>query len=236
MQCGQRSVIWLKLSQPCLHHLHVLSTTFSWQPLSLFSLWIILLTWLGFPLFFAVRSGSFLSLLSLATLGFCANRCFFIIWANNVGGIFSLWIILLPPSLPPFILPLINQCDRYLVPLAWELMAGECGFASHWGITLSRSWLCQRCKPLNILGTHLHLAMQLLMAGKWEQGSCILPPTSTCYCSPGLKHLQNGFRRAYNWWGSYPRRLITGILSEIITLKNLIINRMHFNTFGRGVY
>ena len=37
---------------------------------------------------------------------------------------FSLWIILLPPSLPPppprpFILPLLNQCDRYLVPLAW---------------------------------------------------------------------------------------------------------------------
>ena len=103
------------------------------------------------------------------------------------------------PIPSPFILPLINQCDRYLVPLAWELMAGECGFASHWGVTLSRSWLCQRCKPLNILGTHLHLATQLLMAGKWEQGSCILPPTSTCYCSPGLKHLQNGFRRAYNW-------------------------------------
>ena len=27
-----------------------------------------------------------------------------------------------------------------------------------------------------------------------------------------------------------------GILSEIITLKNVIINQMHFNTFGRGLY
>lgn len=66
------------------------------------------------------------------------------------------------------------------------------------------------------------------MAGKCEQGSCILPPTSTCYCSPGLKHLRNGFRRAYKWWGSYRRRLTT--------FKNVIINQMHFNTFGRGLY
>ena len=40
---GQRSVAWLKRSQPCLHHLHVLSTVFSWRPFSSFSLWIILL-------------------------------------------------------------------------------------------------------------------------------------------------------------------------------------------------
>ena len=40
---SQRSVVWLKHSQPCLHHLHVLSTTFSWRPLSSLSLWIILL-------------------------------------------------------------------------------------------------------------------------------------------------------------------------------------------------
>ena len=40
---GQRSVVWLKRGQPCLHHLHVLSTVFSWQPFSSFSLWIILL-------------------------------------------------------------------------------------------------------------------------------------------------------------------------------------------------
>ena len=30
--------------------------------------------------------------------------------------------IFYPP--PPVILPLINQCDRLLVPLAWGLMAG----------------------------------------------------------------------------------------------------------------
>ena len=40
---GQRSVVWLKRGQPYLHHLHVLSTVFSWRTLSSFSLWIILL-------------------------------------------------------------------------------------------------------------------------------------------------------------------------------------------------
>ena len=60
----------------------------------------------------------------------------------------------LPP--PPFIFPLINQCDRCLVPLAWGFMAGGHGFASHGDITLSRGWLCQKWKPLDILGTHLH--------------------------------------------------------------------------------
>ena len=83
--CGQRSVIWLKRSQPCLNHLYVLSKTFSWRPLSLF----------------------------------------------------SLWIIILLPSLLPFILPLINRCDRCLARLAWGLTAG---FASHGGVTLSRGW------------------------------------------------------------------------------------------------
>ena len=53
-------------------------------------------------------------------------------------------------------LPLINQCDRCQVPLAWGLMAGERGFASHRGVTLSRGWLCQRLKPLDRPGTHLH--------------------------------------------------------------------------------
>ena len=108
---GQRSVVWLKRSQPCLHHLHVLSTVFSWRPFSSF----------------------------------------------------SLWIILLPPSLPPLILPLLNQCDGCLVPLAWGLMAGGRGFASHGGVTLSRGWLCQKWKPLDIPGTHLHWATQLLI-------------------------------------------------------------------------
>ena len=76
---------------------------------------------------------------------------------------FSRWIILLPPSLPPLILPLLNQCDGCLVPLAWWLMAGGRGFASHGGITLSRGWPCQRWKPLDIPGTHLHSATQLLI-------------------------------------------------------------------------
>ena len=40
---GQRSVAWLKRGQPCLHHLHVLSTVFPWRPVSSFSLWIIIL-------------------------------------------------------------------------------------------------------------------------------------------------------------------------------------------------
>ena len=40
---GQRSVVWFKRGQPCLHRLHVLSTVFSWRPFSSFSLWIIFL-------------------------------------------------------------------------------------------------------------------------------------------------------------------------------------------------
>ena len=119
---GQRSVVWLKRSQPCLHHLHVLITTFSWWPLSSFSLWIILSP---------------------------------------------------PPTPPPFIFPLINQCDRYLVWLAWGLMAEGRGFASHGGLTLSRGWLCQKWKPPDIPGTHLHLATQLLnsLYGNLRSGS-----------------------------------------------------------------
>ena len=52
--CGQQSVVWFKRSQPylILHHLHVFGTTFSWQPLSLFSLWIIVLPPSLPPLFF----------------------------------------------------------------------------------------------------------------------------------------------------------------------------------------
>ena len=64
---------------------------------------------------------------------------------------FGLWIILfilLPPSLPSFIFPLINQCVRCLVPLAWGLLVGRRGF--------TRGWLCQKCKHLDIPGTHLY--------------------------------------------------------------------------------
>ena len=59
------------------------------------------------------------------------------------------------PIPPPFIFPLINQFDRCLVPLEWGLMAGGCGSASHGGVTVSRGWLCQKWKPLDISGTHL---------------------------------------------------------------------------------
>ena len=68
-----------------------------------------------------------------------------------------------PHPSPPLILPLLNQCDRCLVPLAWGLMAGGRGFDNHGGVTLSRGCLCQRWKPLDILGTHLQSVMQLLM-------------------------------------------------------------------------
>ena len=61
---------------------------------------------------------------------------------------FSLWIIVLSPSLPPFIFLLINQCDRCLVPLVWGFTAGGHGFASHGGVTLSRGWLRPKIEAL----------------------------------------------------------------------------------------
>ena len=80
---GQRSVVWLKRGQPCLHHLHVLSTVFSWRPFSSFSLWIILLPsdsrcfcCCGQTVFF------------LRYVWILCNRCFFVIWGDNVGGTF----------------------------------------------------------------------------------------------------------------------------------------------------
>ena len=67
------------------------------------------------------------------------------------------------PIHPPFILPLINQCHRCLVPLAWGLMAGRCRFASHRGMTLSSSCVCHRWKPLDIPGHSPPLVTQLLI-------------------------------------------------------------------------
>ena len=37
-----------------------------------------------------------------------------------------------------------------------SLEAHSWRFASHGGVTLSRSWLCQKRKSLDIPGTHLH--------------------------------------------------------------------------------
>ena len=140
-------MVWLKRGQPCLHHLHVLSTTFSWQPLSLFSLRIILLPPSlppppGFANFIDEWSHS----------DFCFTSFGVQFWRK----IHQMWRICEPCPPPPFIFPLINQCDRCLVPLAWGFMAGGHRFASHGDITLSRGWLCQKWKPLDILGTHLH--------------------------------------------------------------------------------
>ena len=60
------------------------------------------------------------------------------------------------PHPSPLFSSTVNQCDRYLVLLAWGLMAGGRGFASDGGITLSRGWWCQNWKPLDIPDTHLH--------------------------------------------------------------------------------
>ena len=144
---GQRSVVWLKCGQPGLHHLYVLSTTFSWWPLSLFSFGIILLPHPPPPppptrvckFYWWVES-----------LWLLLHK----FWSQFWRKIRQIWRICEP--CPPFIFPLINQCDRCLVPLAWGFMAGGHGFASHGDITLSRGWLCRKWKPLDILGTHLH--------------------------------------------------------------------------------
>ena len=83
---GQRTVIWLKRSQPCLHHLHMLSTTFSWQPLSSFSLWIILL--LSDSRCFLLFGQAIFFLCHLwLRLALCNGR-FFVIWAARLGGTF----------------------------------------------------------------------------------------------------------------------------------------------------
>ena len=71
-------------------------------------------------------------------------------------------ICIYPYSPPSFTIPLINQCDRNLVPLAWGLMAGRCRFTSHGGVTRSSSWLCQKWKPLDIPHTHFHLETQVV--------------------------------------------------------------------------
>ena len=63
------------LGQLCLHQLHVLSTVFSWQPFTSFSLWIILLLSDSFRFFPFVQT-VFLSLLSSATLGFFVQSLF----------------------------------------------------------------------------------------------------------------------------------------------------------------
>ena len=92
-------------------------------------------------------------------LGSCLV-CFFML---SIGGCLRVWCIGAQAS--PSHEPLLSELGIQLggpFGLAWGLMAGGRGFASHGGVTLSRGWLCQRWKPLDILGTHLHSATQLL--------------------------------------------------------------------------
>ena len=57
------------------------------------------------------------SAISLACItSMCSVQCF-------LGG-HSLLLAFGSFFYPPFIFPLLNQCDRCMVPLAWGLMAG----------------------------------------------------------------------------------------------------------------
>ena len=80
--------------------------------------------------------------------------CFFML---SLGGCLRVWRIGAQAS--PSHEPLLSELGIQLggpFSLAWGLMAGGRGFASHGGVTLSRGWLCHRWKPLDIPGTHLH--------------------------------------------------------------------------------
>ena len=94
-------------------------------------------------------------------LEFClAFVCFFML---SIGGCLRVWCIGAQAS--PSHEPLLSELGIQLggpFGLAWGLMAGGRGFASHGGVTLSRGWPCQRWKPLDIPSTHLHSATQLL--------------------------------------------------------------------------
>ena len=79
-----------------------------------------------------------------------------------------------PPPVPSLYFPLIYLCDRCLVPLAQGIIAARCRFTTHGSITLSRGWLYQNWEPLDILGTHPHLAMQLLTYMRQDLASLVL--------------------------------------------------------------
>ena len=99
-----RSVVWLKCSQPCLHHFHVLSTVFSCRPLSSFSLWIILL--LSDSRCFLLFGQAIFFLHCLWICWDLCNRCFFVFVSGLrvLAGHLSLhlamgfaWVFRLPP-------------------------------------------------------------------------------------------------------------------------------------------
>ena len=89
------------------------------------------------------------------TLVWClAFVCFFLL---NIGG--RLWVWRIAAKASPSHEPLLSELGFQLrgpFGLAWGLMAEGRGFAGHGGVTLSRGWLCQRWKPQDIPGTHLH--------------------------------------------------------------------------------
>ena len=67
------------------------------------------------------------SLVSLACItSMCSVQCF--PGSHSLRSAFGSFFY--PHPSPPFILPLLNQCDGCLVPLAWGLMAGGRGFAT----------------------------------------------------------------------------------------------------------
>ena len=76
----------------------------------------------------------------------------------SIGGCLRVWCIGGAQASPSHE-PLLSERGIQLegpFGLAWGLMAGGRGFASHGGVTLSRGWLRHRWKPLDIPGTHLH--------------------------------------------------------------------------------
>ena len=99
------------------------------------------------------------SAVSLACIAsMCSVQCF--LGGHSLRLAFGSFFY--PHPSPPLILPLLISVTGALVPLAWGLMAGGRGFASHGGVTLSRRWPCHRWKPLDIPGTHLYSVTQLL--------------------------------------------------------------------------
>ena len=116
------------------------------QVLAIFGVFLLLLQFF----FFFIRHQSGTVVAVIGTCCWSASSAVAQVWSASFASpcawysvswwplsLFSLWISLLPhPSPPPFIFPLINQCDRCLVPLAWGLMAGRRGFTSHAGACL----------------------------------------------------------------------------------------------------
>ena len=83
-------------------------------------------------------------------LGSClAFACFYML---SVGGCLQAWCIGAQAS--PSYEPLLSELGIQLggpFALVWGLMAGGHWFASHGCVTLSRAWLCQKWKPLELL-------------------------------------------------------------------------------------